>query len=75
MTHESRRAREVPRSESARRDHVRSLRPLIALVLLDNDMGPKNKKVLRGVGAPVAVIATLLGVSFIRPRPRNTPTT
>ena len=38
--------------------------PLIALIFLDKDMDPKNKKIAGGVGAVLAVLATLIGVSF-----------
>jgi len=38
--------------------------PLLALVLLDKDMDPRNKKIAGGVGAALAVIATLVGVDF-----------
>jgi hypothetical protein len=41
--------------------------PLIALIFLDKDMDPKNKKIAGGVGAALAVAATLLGVSYKPP--------
>jgi hypothetical protein len=41
--------------------------PLIILILMDKDMDPKNKKIAGGVGAALAVLATLLGVSFKPP--------
>jgi hypothetical protein len=41
--------------------------PLIALILMDKDMDPKNKKIAGGIGAALAVVATLLGVSFKPP--------
>lgn len=41
--------------------------PLLALIFLDKDMDPKNKKTAGGVGAVLAVLATLLGVSFKPP--------
>lgn len=41
--------------------------PLIALIFLDKDMDPKNKKIAGGVGAVLAVVATLIGVSFKPP--------
>ena len=41
--------------------------PLIALIFLDKDMDPKNKKIAGGVGAVLAVLATLIGVSFKPP--------
>jgi hypothetical protein len=41
--------------------------PLIALIFMDKDMDPKNKKIAGGIGAALAVIATLFGVSFKPP--------
>lgn len=41
--------------------------PLIVLIFLDKDMDPKNKKIAGGVGAVLAVVATLIGVSFKPP--------
>ena len=41
--------------------------PLLALIFLDKDMDPKNKKIAGGVGAVLAVLATLIGVSFKPP--------
>ena len=41
--------------------------PLLALIFLDKDMDPKNKKIAGGVGAVLAVLATLMGVSFKPP--------
>ncbi|MGN6279830.1 MAG: hypothetical protein ACTHM8_14050 [Sphingomonas sp.] len=41
--------------------------PLIALIFLDKDMDPKNKKIAGGVGAVLAVVATLIGVSYHPP--------
>jgi hypothetical protein len=41
--------------------------PLIVLIFMDKDMDPKNKKVAGGVGVVVAVIATLIGVSYHPP--------
>ena len=41
--------------------------PLIVLIFLDKDMDPKNKKVAGGAGIVVAVIATLIGVSYHPP--------
>ncbi len=41
--------------------------PLLALIFLDKDMDPKNKQIAGGVGAVLAVIATLLGVNFKPP--------
>ena len=41
--------------------------PLIALILMDKDIDPKNKKIAGGVGAVLAVVATLIGVDFNPP--------
>jgi len=41
--------------------------PLVVLIFLDKDMDPKNKKIAGGIGAVLAVIATLVGVSFKPP--------
>ncbi|HEX4693293.1 hypothetical protein [Sphingomonas sp.] len=41
--------------------------PLIALIFMDKDMDPKNKKIAGGVGAVLAVVATLIGVSYHPP--------
>ena len=41
--------------------------PLIVLIFMDKDMDPKNKKIAGGVGAVLAVAATLIGVSFKPP--------
>ena len=41
--------------------------PLLVLIFMDKDMDPKNKKIAGGVGAVLAVIATLMGVSFKPP--------
>jgi len=41
--------------------------PLIVLIFMDKDMDPKNKKVAGGVGVVLAVIATLIGVSYHPP--------
>ena len=41
--------------------------PLIVLIFMDKDMDPKNKKIAGGVGAVLAVLATLMGVSFKPP--------
>jgi hypothetical protein len=41
--------------------------PLVVLIFMDKDMDPKNKKIAGGVGAVLAVLATLMGVSFKPP--------
>ncbi len=41
--------------------------PLLVLIFLDKDMDPKNKQIAGGVGAVLAVIATLIGVSWKPP--------
>lgn len=41
--------------------------PLLALIFMDKDMDPKNKQIAGGIGAVLAVIATLMGVSFKPP--------
>ena len=41
--------------------------PLVVLIFMDKDMDPKNKKIAGGVGAVLAVIATLIGVSWNPP--------
>ena len=41
--------------------------PLVALIFMDKDMDPKNKKIAGGIGAVLAVVATLAGVSFKPP--------
>jgi uncharacterized membrane protein YhaH (DUF805 family) len=41
--------------------------PLLVLIFLDKDMDPKNKKIAGGVGAVLAVLATLMGVNFKPP--------
>lgn len=41
--------------------------PLLVLIFMDKDMDPKNKTIAGGVGAVLAVIATLMGVSFNPP--------
>lgn len=38
--------------------------PLVVLILMDKDMDPKNKKIAGGIGAVLAVVATLVGVDF-----------
>jgi len=41
--------------------------PLLVLIFMDKDMDPKNKKIAGGVGVVLAIIATLLGVSYHPP--------
>ncbi len=41
--------------------------PLLVLILMDKDMDPKNKQIAGGIGAVLAVVATLLGVNFKPP--------
>lgn len=41
--------------------------PLVVLILMDKDMDPKNKKIAGGIGAALAIIATLVGVSYKPP--------
>jgi hypothetical protein len=41
--------------------------PLLALIFLDKDMDPKNKKIAGGVGVVLALIATAFGVSYNPP--------
>ena len=41
--------------------------PLIVLIFMNKDMDPKNKKVAGGVGVVLAVVATLIGVSWNPP--------
>ena len=41
--------------------------PLILLIFTDKNMDPQSKKVAGGVGAVLAVVATLLGVSYQPP--------
>ncbi len=41
--------------------------PLIVLIFTDKNMDPKNKKIAGGVGVVLAVVATLIGVSFKPP--------
>jgi hypothetical protein len=41
--------------------------PLIVLIFMDKDMDPKNKKIAGGIGALLAVGATLIGVSWNPP--------
>jgi hypothetical protein len=41
--------------------------PLIVLIFMDKDMDPKNKQIAGGIGAVLAVAATLIGVSYKPP--------
>jgi hypothetical protein len=41
--------------------------PLIVLIFMNKDIDPKNKKIAGGVGVVLAVIATLVGVSYNPP--------
>jgi hypothetical protein len=41
--------------------------PLLVLIFMDKDMDPKNKKIAGGIGAVLAVAATMLGVSWNPP--------
>src|SRR3954469_23113898 len=41
--------------------------PLVVLIFMDKDMDPKNKKIAGGIGAVLAVAATLVGVSWNPP--------
>ena len=41
--------------------------PLVVLIFMDKDMDPKNKKVAGGVGAVLAIVAALIGVSYKPP--------
>ncbi len=41
--------------------------PLIVLIFMDKDMDPKNKKIAGGIGAALAVVATMFGVSIKPP--------
>ena len=41
--------------------------PLLALIFMDKDMDPKNKKIAGGVGVALAVVATMFGISFKPP--------
>src|SRR3954462_11409170 len=41
--------------------------PLIVLIFMDKDMDPKNKKIAGGIGAVLALGATLIGVDFNPP--------
>src|SRR3954463_10692400 len=41
--------------------------PLVVLIFMDKDMDPKNKKIAGGIGAALAVVATVIGVDFNPP--------
>jgi hypothetical protein len=41
--------------------------PLLALIFMDKDMDPKNKKIAGGIGAALAVLAALMGANFKPP--------
>lgn len=41
--------------------------PLVVLIFMDKDMDPKNKQIAGGVGAVLAVAATLIGISYKPP--------
>src|SRR5436190_23045900 len=41
--------------------------PLIVLIFMDKDMDPKNKKIAGGIGAALAIGATLIGIDFKPP--------
>ena len=41
--------------------------PLLAMIFLDKDMDPKNKKIAGGVGLVLAALATVMGVDFNPP--------
>ena len=41
--------------------------PLVVLIFMDKDLDQKNKKIAGGVGAVLAVVATLIGVSYNPP--------
>jgi hypothetical protein len=41
--------------------------PLVVLIFMDKDMDPKNKKIAGGLGAVLAVVAVLIGVSYKPP--------
>ena len=43
---------------------VTAFLPLLVLIFMDKDMDPKNKKIAGGIGAALAVLATLIGVEF-----------
>jgi tryptophan-rich sensory protein len=41
--------------------------PLLALIFLDKDMDPKNKKIAGGIGVALAMLATVIGIDFKPP--------
>ncbi len=41
--------------------------PLLALIFMDKDMDPKNKKIAGGIGAVIALLATVMGASYKPP--------
>lgn len=41
--------------------------PLLALIFMDKDMDPKNKKIAGGIGLALAALATVVGVDFNPP--------
>jgi hypothetical protein len=41
--------------------------PLLVLIFMDKDMDPKNKRIAGGIGAVLAIVATLVGVSWKPP--------
>lgn len=41
--------------------------PLVVLIFMDKDMDPKNKKIAGGIGAVLAVVVTMIGVSWNPP--------
>ena len=41
--------------------------PLLALIFLDRDIDPKNKKIAGGVGVALAMLATVIGIDFKPP--------
>ena len=41
--------------------------PLLALIFLDKDLDPKNKKIAGGVGIALAALATVVGIDFNPP--------
>jgi hypothetical protein len=41
--------------------------PLLAMIFLDKDMDPKNKKIAGGIGVGLALLATVIGIDFKPP--------